>query len=504
MAPIKINLAVDMSWNRVLFADAGSDFVDVLLAFLTIPLSAVQLLPADASSRGCLCNLGDSVDSLSDIRLLKVEACCGTLLTPAHSDEFPLCNCKSTLIPRSSFFPMSCKCSLVFDRLLHVYEQVGRKETFVGEKQRYVISDDCTIKPASTSSMQSMPQAFNSDGTGHTFEVVEQLVEWEQVVAMLNASLSSDTMLTDAFLPKESNYNAAHATVKPGISLKNFVSDRDSAGSLPESKLKIFYDTREKKVMYAECSHDFVDLLLGFTIHPLSSVIKNTGAGTCHLGRCLDNLYRSVSDLDDAGCLTGGFPKMKLLDASVMPFDVSSKAMCKALDCRCRKDMVPDLARYCCHPDLVEYGRYVVGDNLFIHQASAITVMKHWFGRNKAMVLEMDIAIGKQEAVALLRAMLTSKTVLTDVFIHRLEKHSSLQKMQIFARIPTCKTITVEITRSDTIASVKSKIKEKVTIPAGCRHELVYGSRYLKDSCTVAECGLVRECTIGCEFYKSA
>jgi hypothetical protein len=76
---------------------------------------------------------------------------------------------------------MSCKCSLVFDRLLHVYEQVGRKETFVGGKQRYVISDDCTIKPASTSSMQSMPQAFNSDGTGHTFEVVEQLVEWEQV-----------------------------------------------------------------------------------------------------------------------------------------------------------------------------------------------------------------------------------------------------------------------------------------------------------------------------------
>jgi hypothetical protein len=215
---------------------------------------------------------------------------------------------------------------------------------------------------------------------------------------MFKASLSSDTILTDAFLPKISNYNASHGTVKPSkpsISLKNLVSDRDSAGSLPESKVKIFYDTREKKVMYAECNHDFVDLLLGFTIHPLSSVIKNTGAGTCHLGRCLDNLYRSVTDLDDAGCLTGGFSKMMLLDPSVMPFDVLNKAMCKALDCRCRKDTMP--ARYCCHPELVEYGRYVVGDNLFIHQASAISVMKHWFGRNKAMVLEMDIDIGKQE-----------------------------------------------------------------------------------------------------------
>jgi hypothetical protein len=36
MAAIKIKLVVDKSRNRVLFADAGSDFVNLLLTFLTL------------------------------------------------------------------------------------------------------------------------------------------------------------------------------------------------------------------------------------------------------------------------------------------------------------------------------------------------------------------------------------------------------------------------------------------------------------------------------------
>lgn len=69
MDSIKIKLAVDRSRNRVLFADAGSDFVDILLSFLTLPLSAIQFCAA--SSPGCLSNLCDSVNNLADSKLLK-------------------------------------------------------------------------------------------------------------------------------------------------------------------------------------------------------------------------------------------------------------------------------------------------------------------------------------------------------------------------------------------------------------------------------------------------
>jgi hypothetical protein len=87
MAAIKIKLVVDRTRNRVLFADAGSDMVDVLLTFLTLPLSAVQLA-AGASSPGCLSNLSASVDRLREAELLKVEACHGTILRPTHTEEF--------------------------------------------------------------------------------------------------------------------------------------------------------------------------------------------------------------------------------------------------------------------------------------------------------------------------------------------------------------------------------------------------------------------------------
>ena len=86
MDSIKINLAVDKSRNRVLFADAGSDLVDVLLSFLTLPLSAIQFCVVP--SPGCLSNLCDSVRRLAGGKLLKVEACHGMLLTPSTAHEF--------------------------------------------------------------------------------------------------------------------------------------------------------------------------------------------------------------------------------------------------------------------------------------------------------------------------------------------------------------------------------------------------------------------------------
>jgi hypothetical protein len=73
----------------VLFADAGPDFVDVLLSFLTLPLSAVRLV-AGASSPGCLSTLCQGVSSLRESKLLRFEfdACHDMLLRPRHEDEF--------------------------------------------------------------------------------------------------------------------------------------------------------------------------------------------------------------------------------------------------------------------------------------------------------------------------------------------------------------------------------------------------------------------------------
>lgn len=532
MVSIKITLAVDRSRNRVLFADAGSDFVDVLLSFLTLPLSAVQFCAAGASSPGCLSNLCDSVDRLRGSKLLKVEACHGMLLTPEHYHEF---GCYSSTECNHSTFGKKqpnlqvdgtfCRCLLVMARLVHVYagatSGTGRA-AFVRCKERFLISDDWTIKPASPSTIHSLIDKLSSDDAAfHGFEEVEVCVGWEEVVSMLKASLSSDTIFTDVFLSKGTDdlprkkkrggtddLQAARVTAKPAsVDQKIIVAST----SLSESnKIKLFYDRQAKKVMYSECKHDFVDLLLGFLTYPVGCLIKNMTDGaavTSHLASSsssFDNLYTSAVDLDAAGFLTGSYSKVALLNPPLSPLCVYSQ-------CLPLKEGSQELENYmgllpysscnvCCNRVLVEDREYVVGDDLLVHQASAMSVMKHWHGRHKVNVVEMDITIGKKEAVLLLQAVFTSKTALTDVFISRLEEHSSLQKMQIFAKFHKGNPTTVEVARWDTIATLKSRINNNLSLPVGCLYEMTYEGRCLEDSCTVAHYNIVKERTVLCRF----
>ena len=61
-------------------------------------------------------------------------------------------------------------------RLLQVYREVCNIEAFLRSKERFVISDDWMIKPASTRSIMSLPQTFGTDGIVHSFEEVEVCV----------------------------------------------------------------------------------------------------------------------------------------------------------------------------------------------------------------------------------------------------------------------------------------------------------------------------------------
>jgi hypothetical protein len=67
-------------------------------------------------------------------------------------------------------------------RLVHVYNtSISGSGTFVRCKERFVISDDWTIRPASTSTMQSLSHEFSSDDIFYGFEEVEVCVGWPEV-----------------------------------------------------------------------------------------------------------------------------------------------------------------------------------------------------------------------------------------------------------------------------------------------------------------------------------
>ena len=78
---IRVKFLVDNEKRKVVFAEAGKEFVDVLLSFLTLPLGTIVRLLGKESSLGCFDELYRSVESL-DASHFQTKACRNMLLRP--------------------------------------------------------------------------------------------------------------------------------------------------------------------------------------------------------------------------------------------------------------------------------------------------------------------------------------------------------------------------------------------------------------------------------------
>ncbi|XP_010230294.1 uncharacterized protein LOC104582440 [Brachypodium distachyon] len=403
-------------------------------------------------------------------------------------------------------------------RLVHVYSQTTRVSgVFCERKERFVISDDwATIKPASTSTVLSLLHRALGGTTVKDggYEELDVDVGWAEVVSLLKTCNSSTTIFTDALLLAKDRGAVRRPpalTKRSTLPLRTTHKRRRDDDGHPGSDsmaaqigLKLFFDRQEKKVLYAECSHQFVDLLLSFLTYPLGCVLKNL-AGTSHLYGSFNNLYSNAAGLLSSSSLSSSM----LLDPSIAPFknpgDGGSEKAVAAWHHLCRTPAgscsCPLGERSCrwCDRGFVDDYTYVVDDDLSIHQASAASVLRHWCNRDAGQVAEVDIiAISKQEAVALLLAAVNSKTALTDVFKGRLLDQLQRRRMQIFVKILTGETITLDVESSDTIAAVRRKIQAKGKFIES--RGLVYCGKLLQDPWTLADCGIHREATIHAEF----
>jgi hypothetical protein len=88
---ISLKVMVDKKRDRVIYAEAGKDFVDVLLSFLTLPLGTIARLVAkesniEAVKFGSINSLYKSVKDL-DQKYLWNQTCKEMLLNPRNSME---------------------------------------------------------------------------------------------------------------------------------------------------------------------------------------------------------------------------------------------------------------------------------------------------------------------------------------------------------------------------------------------------------------------------------
>lgn len=112
-AQMSLKLAVDKKMNRVAFAECGSDFVDVLLIFLTMPIWIIVRLSGKESKVGSMSTLYESVEDL-DMNLLQTKACKKMLFRPNSACEEQCKNLKVNIHdtePTEYYLCSSLSCS---------------------------------------------------------------------------------------------------------------------------------------------------------------------------------------------------------------------------------------------------------------------------------------------------------------------------------------------------------------------------------------------------------
>ncbi|KAJ3689682.1 hypothetical protein LUZ61_018846 [Rhynchospora tenuis] len=466
---LTLNLTIDESSNKVLFAEASKDFIDVLLSFLTLPLATLVRL-SDKNSLPCLDNLYKSVEDLAD-EYFKTAPCRGMLLWPRHAAESMCLDLSVNVEGNRALCYYTCSRDCYHDYLsLYANAQCdcGRKmshkvympisgsiknentEGVFLTGGRYFITDNFTAVP---SSIQAAINLLGGDRTIMSKLGERQVtVGLSEIISILHQSLVSEAALTNAFLvqendnlPEKKNSALAHD------SLPELCSDSDPSDGIVRIKLRV--DKQKNKVVFAECKGDFIDILFSFLTYPSGFVIKSLN-GISHVA-CLDNLYATVLSNPMADCFKAINTKEYLVNPMIpshfelnQSFIKSEEVhrgrmryyLCRNSDCdstevslipnvRCKCGCITNKRMAIMDPrsgangnsseGFVSDGMYIVSDDLVITPLCSVSTLIRRIASDD--LVEVPFNIGKKEVLALLKAALGSQAALTNVFLGKEE-----------------------------------------------------------------------------------
>ncbi|CAN1269392.1 hypothetical protein LINPERPRIM_LOCUS13566 [Linum perenne] len=158
---VTLKLLIDKKSNRVLFAEAGKEFVDFLFSILSLPLGTVIRLLSKDKMVGCLGNLYQSIEELDD-----------------------------------TFIQQSTSKDIVLNPKVQNQNSEGG---FVKGVVAYMVMDNLEVKPMSTISSITLLNKFNIQQVGALEEKVVEL-GMDKGLNLLKASLECKSVLTSVFL----------------------------------------------------------------------------------------------------------------------------------------------------------------------------------------------------------------------------------------------------------------------------------------------------------------
>ncbi|XP_022856429.1 uncharacterized protein LOC111377533 [Olea europaea var. sylvestris] len=180
---VRLKLLIDTKGKRVLFAEAGKDFVDFIFHVLALPLATVIRLLGKQEMVGCLGNLYDSIENLSD-SYIQVGQNKNILLKPMPPTSVPILllndkptrkifyrcgNCYSSSNNVTDNPTAACpNCNHLMNRTLNYVAPPGtvnkgsnEGKGFVKDVVIYMVMDDLMVKPISNISSIALLNKFN-------------------------------------------------------------------------------------------------------------------------------------------------------------------------------------------------------------------------------------------------------------------------------------------------------------------------------------------------------
>ncbi|KAJ6818791.1 uncharacterized protein M6B38_131600 [Iris pallida] len=455
---ITMKLLVDKERSRVVYAEADKDFVDILFSFLTLPLGTIVKVLNKQSTLGCMDNLYESVEKL-DIRYLQTEACKSMLLHP-RSEAAVRCEylkiniddtkprdvyvCKKFCSTQPFLFSSAqnaqcIHCKEKMDMVLTCEEDDSVK-LFVKEGVKYVISNDLRVEPATVRHMLYLLQKMDIKD-GSVLEEGFMDISEQEILALLKRMLVSEMPLTDLYFHQNDKTDAAtrdHVGKKEAAQVLVKTESNQETNSTEGISITLLINKHKNKVLCAEADDNFLNILFTFLTLPLGSLIKilnkNTGTG------CVDNLYRSAEDLS-LEYIESEQSRSILLSPQLGPFFGCSNNIlkldeinprygcysCFLKNANCDHDVVGTSVMKGLNPKSLQGGtekgggyakgpgKFMVTDDLRVSPLSTISIVSK-LDSSFDNVVERKVIIGEIQVLNLLRAAITSKTPLTDVF----------------------------------------------------------------------------------------
>ncbi|KAK1419599.1 hypothetical protein QVD17_28804 [Tagetes erecta] len=237
MAPksnVTLKLLVDKTTQRVLFAEAGKDFIDFLFSLLALPVGTVIKLLDNKNMIGGLFNVYKSVSDLNNdyiqsnqnkdvllkpkftlpfaspqVPLLSNESFSPSLSSSTATNSsavyYKCTSCSNNgLVSTTSRICPSSYCgrtmsAVVDDRYVLKSAADANGGGFVKGLVTYMVTDDLAVSPMSTISNITLLSKFNIKDLGALEEKVVH-IGMDEGLELLKHSLNSKTVLTDVFL----------------------------------------------------------------------------------------------------------------------------------------------------------------------------------------------------------------------------------------------------------------------------------------------------------------